>query len=307
MTNALQLASPHWHRRPTTCGHASPDGASTPTPRTAPPYRVCSSTRTSAARAASYPSSNRRSGHASAPSSTHGSRRCSERRARPRACRVRSASSRTGVSAKDAPHTGRCSSPPTAHAAALLELHPDPIASGLRGELRRNGIASRFKTKRTDLRHQWLDPIVVAGPWLLTAAAGYTAFKRLRRRSPRDLRRGWTELPPLACHVGTLGQPRRLPGVPRRPPARRCRGATKRHALRSWSNLRPGEAAPSGIAKLPHLCDRAVSDRPASQHAGARSADADPLWSRGGSDGGHGVEAPTATASDGRSPPPPPT
>jgi hypothetical protein len=69
-----------------------------------------------------------------------------------------------------------------AHAAALLKLHPDPIASGLRSELRRNGIASRFRTKRTDLKHQWLDPIVVAGPWLLTAGAGYKAFKRLRRR-----------------------------------------------------------------------------------------------------------------------------
>jgi len=69
-----------------------------------------------------------------------------------------------------------------AHAAALLKLHPDPIASGLRGEIERHGIASRFGKKRTDVKHQWLDPIIVAGPWLLAVAAGYQAVERLRRR-----------------------------------------------------------------------------------------------------------------------------
>jgi hypothetical protein len=69
-----------------------------------------------------------------------------------------------------------------AHSAALLKLRPDPIASGLRGELDGNGVASRFRTKRTDTKHQWLDPFVVAGPWLLIALAGYDAVKHLRRR-----------------------------------------------------------------------------------------------------------------------------
>ena len=69
-----------------------------------------------------------------------------------------------------------------AHIAALLKLHPDPIASGLRGELKGNGIASRFGKKRTDVKHQWLDPLVVAGPWLLAGRAGYKGVKRLRRR-----------------------------------------------------------------------------------------------------------------------------
>src|SRR3954447_26439807 len=69
-----------------------------------------------------------------------------------------------------------------AHAAALLKLHPDPIASGLRGEMNGNGIASRFRKKRTDVRHQWLDPIVVAAPWLLAGGASYKTVKRLRRR-----------------------------------------------------------------------------------------------------------------------------
>jgi hypothetical protein len=69
-----------------------------------------------------------------------------------------------------------------AHVAAMLKLHPDPIASGLRSELKGNGIASRFNKNRTDLKHQWLDPLVVAGPWILSAGIGYTTVKRLRRR-----------------------------------------------------------------------------------------------------------------------------
>lgn len=68
-----------------------------------------------------------------------------------------------------------------AHVIALLTLRPDPIASGLRGELKGNGIGSRFGKKRTDVKHQWLDPVVVAGPWLLAGRAGYKVFKRLRR------------------------------------------------------------------------------------------------------------------------------
>jgi hypothetical protein len=69
-----------------------------------------------------------------------------------------------------------------AHIVALSKLHPDPIASGLRGELKGNGIASRFGKKRTDVKHQWLDPLVVAAPWLVAGLTGYRAVKRLRRR-----------------------------------------------------------------------------------------------------------------------------
>jgi hypothetical protein len=70
-----------------------------------------------------------------------------------------------------------------AHAAALLKLHPDPIASGLRGEINGNGIASRFRTKRTDVKHQWLDPFIVAAPWFLAGLTAYETVKQLRRRS----------------------------------------------------------------------------------------------------------------------------
>jgi hypothetical protein len=70
-----------------------------------------------------------------------------------------------------------------AHVGALLKMRPDPIASGLRGELKGSGISSRFGKHRTDLKHQWLDPLIIAGPWLLAGGAGYKAFVRARRRA----------------------------------------------------------------------------------------------------------------------------
>ncbi|MGG1909353.1 hypothetical protein AB1285_20150, partial [Microbacterium sp. NRRL B-14842] len=35
---------------------------------------------------------------------------------------------------------------------------------------------------RIDLRHTWLDPIIVVGPWVLTAVLGVRALRRLGRR-----------------------------------------------------------------------------------------------------------------------------
>jgi hypothetical protein len=45
-------------------------------------------------------------------------------------------------------------------------------------EFRRHGVASRFGTRRADRSHQWLDPILVAGPWV---AAGVLAVALVRR------------------------------------------------------------------------------------------------------------------------------
>jgi hypothetical protein len=33
--------------------------------------------------------------------------------------------------------------------------------------LGRYGIRSRFGRKRVDVKHMWMDPIIVAGPWIL--------------------------------------------------------------------------------------------------------------------------------------------
>ncbi|GGG60320.1 hypothetical protein GCM10011374_23960 [Kocuria dechangensis] len=72
------------------------------------------------------------------------------------------------------------------HLASFLTLRPDnPITeTGVLSEPARHGLSSRFGTKRADLSHQWLDPVVVAGPWVLTAGAGVAAIRAvLRRRS----------------------------------------------------------------------------------------------------------------------------
>ncbi|MCU1570619.1 MAG: hypothetical protein JWR33_1360 [Naasia sp.] len=71
------------------------------------------------------------------------------------------------------------------HARSLLTLHPDnPVTeTGILSEFRRHPIRSRFGRNRADLSHTWLDPILVAGPWLL---GGWVAVKVLRRlRGPR--------------------------------------------------------------------------------------------------------------------------
>jgi hypothetical protein len=60
---------------------------------------------------------------------------------------------------------------------------PDVPATGLRGELTHSGLASR--SGRSDPRHQVLDPVVVAGPWLAAAGAtvlGARAVVRALRR-----------------------------------------------------------------------------------------------------------------------------
>ena len=55
------------------------------------------------------------------------------------------------------------------HLAALARLRPDPLASGLRSELSGHGIRSRRGVRRSDVKHQWLDPLVVLWPWLVAA------------------------------------------------------------------------------------------------------------------------------------------
>ena len=70
------------------------------------------------------------------------------------------------------------------HLRSLFTLHPDPLwPTGLRSEVTYHGLSSR--RGRVDIRHQALDPVVVAGPWLAAAGAGYLAVRALsaRRRS----------------------------------------------------------------------------------------------------------------------------
>jgi hypothetical protein len=73
---------------------------------------------------------------------------------------------------------------------SLLEGKPDnPITeSGVRAEFTRHGIASRVGKNRVDLKHQWMDPLIVAAPWVLAGYVGYSAGRALtgkkRKRRP---------------------------------------------------------------------------------------------------------------------------
>ena len=73
------------------------------------------------------------------------------------------------------------------HLASFATLHPDnPITeTGVLSEFRRGGLSSRVGRKRADVNHQWIDPILVGGPWLLAgagvAAAAAAVLRRLRR------------------------------------------------------------------------------------------------------------------------------
>jgi hypothetical protein len=65
------------------------------------------------------------------------------------------------------------------HVRSFATLHPDnPITeTGVLSEGRRHGISSRFGQKRADVNHQWMDPILVAGPWVV---AGGILFLLMR-------------------------------------------------------------------------------------------------------------------------------
>ncbi|MCF3141120.1 MULTISPECIES: hypothetical protein [unclassified Paenarthrobacter] len=70
------------------------------------------------------------------------------------------------------------------HLRSLATLRPDnPITeTGVMSEFTRHGARSRFGRKRTDLSHQWMDPIIAGVPWALAAGGLVAAFRALRKR-----------------------------------------------------------------------------------------------------------------------------
>lgn len=70
------------------------------------------------------------------------------------------------------------------HLRSFATPRPDnPITqTGVLSEFSRKAIASRVGQRRADVQHQPLDPIIVAGPWVLAAGAlGYAAFRGVRK------------------------------------------------------------------------------------------------------------------------------
>ncbi|UXM92466.1 hypothetical protein [Paenarthrobacter sp. JL.01a] len=71
------------------------------------------------------------------------------------------------------------------HLRSFATLHPDnPITeTGVLSEFSRGGVRSRVGQKRTDLSHQWMDPIIVGGPWALAAGGlAVVVLRGLRKR-----------------------------------------------------------------------------------------------------------------------------
>jgi hypothetical protein len=77
------------------------------------------------------------------------------------------------------------------HVRSFATLRPDnPITeTGVLSELSRHGIASRFGEKRTDLVHQPLDAVIVAGPWVAGGALGYLGVRALKAAVSKPGRR----------------------------------------------------------------------------------------------------------------------
>ncbi len=72
-----------------------------------------------------------------------------------------------------------------AHLRSLLSRRPDnPITqSGVLGEAGRRPIASRLQRGRVDLKHSWMDPLIVLGPYIAVAVLAGALLRR--RRSSR--------------------------------------------------------------------------------------------------------------------------
>ncbi|MBO3085785.1 hypothetical protein [Cellulomonas fengjieae] len=70
------------------------------------------------------------------------------------------------------------------HVRSLFSARPDnPVTeTGIRAELTHHGIASRRGTHRVDTRHQPVDVLVVAGPWVTAAAGAALVVRAVTRR-----------------------------------------------------------------------------------------------------------------------------
>lgn len=70
------------------------------------------------------------------------------------------------------------------HLRSFASPRPDnPVTqTGVLSESRHRPVGSRLGRGRIDLRHSWLDPVIVAGPWVVWAAVVFSVLTRGRRR-----------------------------------------------------------------------------------------------------------------------------
>jgi hypothetical protein len=67
---------------------------------------------------------------------------------------------------------------------SFITLRPDnPITqTGVLAEAKRHGLQSRLGHNRADVKHHWMDPIIVGAPWVGAAVATYLALRPLRSK-----------------------------------------------------------------------------------------------------------------------------
>jgi hypothetical protein len=75
------------------------------------------------------------------------------------------------------------------HLASFVTLRPDnPLTeTGIRSEFTHHGWKARTGTTRVDNSHTWIDPILVAGPWVVVAMLMGKAGRALAKRRSRPL------------------------------------------------------------------------------------------------------------------------
>jgi hypothetical protein len=69
------------------------------------------------------------------------------------------------------------------HLKSFLTLRPDnPMTeTGVLSEFTHHGLRSRLGTRRVDRVHQLLDPVIVAGPWVVAAGLAFSGVRKLVR------------------------------------------------------------------------------------------------------------------------------
>src|SRR3954451_15241147 len=77
------------------------------------------------------------------------------------------------------------------HMASLLPFRPDnPLPeTGIRSERTPHGLRSRLGAKPTDVVHQTLDPLIVAGPWVIAVGATAIGARAVTHRVRRLVHR----------------------------------------------------------------------------------------------------------------------
>jgi hypothetical protein len=71
------------------------------------------------------------------------------------------------------------------HLRSFVSLRPDnPVTeTGVLSELTRHGYSSRVGRNRADVKHQWIDPILVAGPWVVAGSLVFAIVRSVARRA----------------------------------------------------------------------------------------------------------------------------